>query len=94
MWKWSWTAGVALMLTCGVAVADDAVVVDTAFVEQAAGRGAILWDVRSEEEYKRGHIPGAMNMDDPQTELRDSRTEDYLPVPQMEAVCTALVTLR
>jgi thiosulfate/3-mercaptopyruvate sulfurtransferase len=59
-------------------------VVDTDFAVQAAARGAILWDVRSEEEYKKGHIPGAINFDDPQTQLRDGKTEDYLPIPQME----------
>ncbi|HEU5282359.1 MAG TPA: sulfurtransferase [Burkholderiales bacterium] len=59
-------------------------VVDTEFVAEAAARGAILWDVRSEEEYKKGHLPGAINFDDPQTQLRDGKTEDYLPIPQME----------
>jgi len=90
MSKWLWILGTALAASCGAARADNApVVVDTTFVGQAAGRGAILWDVRSEEEYKRGHIPGAVNMDDPQTELRDGRTEDYLPIPQMEKLLGA-----
>ena len=62
------------------------IVVDTEFVAQAAGRGAIVWDVRSEEEYKKGHIPGAINIDDPQTQLRDGKTEDYLPVSQMKKI--------
>src|SRR5512145_1146750 len=61
-------------------------VVDTDFVVQAAARSAILWDVRGEEEYKKGHIPGAVNFDDPQTQLRDGKTEDYLPIPQMERI--------
>lgn len=61
-------------------------VVDTEFVVQAAARGAILWDVRSEEEYRKGHIPGAVNFDDPQTQLRDGKTEDYLPIPRMEKI--------
>jgi thiosulfate/3-mercaptopyruvate sulfurtransferase len=64
-------------------------VVDTDFVVQAAARGAILWDVRSQEEYKKGHIPGAVNFDDPQTQLRDGKTEDYLPLPQIEKLLGA-----
>ena len=64
-------------------------VVDTEFVAGAGARGAILWDVRSEEEYKKGHIPGAVNVDDPQTQLRDSKTEDYIPIPQIEKLLGA-----
>jgi thiosulfate/3-mercaptopyruvate sulfurtransferase len=71
------------LVALGAARAEQAVV-DTEFVAEAAARGAILWDVRSEEEYKKGHIPGAVNFDDPQTQLRDGKTEDYLPIPQME----------
>jgi thiosulfate/3-mercaptopyruvate sulfurtransferase len=74
---------------CGLAfvstaAADAPIIVDTVFVEAAAERGAILWDVRAEDEYKKGHIPGAVNMDDPQVELRDATTEDYLPIEQIE----------
>jgi len=78
-----WLAAV-LALASAAAWADRAMIVDTEFVAQAAERGAILWDVRSEEDYLKGHIPGAVNMDDPQRELRDSKTEDYIPIPQME----------
>ncbi len=76
----------ALVLATAFATAARAqqAVVDTDFVAQAAARAAILWDVRSEEEYKKGHIPGAVNFDEPQTQLRDGKTEDYLPIPQME----------
>jgi len=59
-------------------------IVDTDFVAQALSRGAILWDARSEEDYKRGHIPGAVNMDDPQGVLRDDRNEDLLAIPKVE----------
>jgi len=61
-----------------------AAIVDTEAVAQALARGAIVWDTRSEEEYKRGHIPGAVNMDDPQGVLRDAKSEDLLPIPEME----------
>ena len=77
------TISLALIAFAPAGRADQAVV-DTEFVAQAAARGAILWDVRSEDEYKKGHIPGAVNFDDPQTQLRDAKSEDYLPIPEME----------
>lgn len=58
-------------------------IVDTAAVEAALARGAIVWDVRSEEDYRKGHIAGAVNMDDVLAQLREARSEDYLPVPQL-----------
>jgi thiosulfate/3-mercaptopyruvate sulfurtransferase len=63
-----------------------AVVVDTDFVASAQARDAIVWDVRNDEEYKRGHIPGAINIGDILGELRDGNTEDYLPLPQLEKI--------
>ncbi len=66
--------------------ADGSIVVDTEFVTQARARDAIIWDVRSDDDYKRGHIPGAVNLGDIQAELRDGNTEDYLPVAQLERI--------
>jgi len=80
------TTLLAAALACATAARAQQAVVDTDFVVQATARGAILWDVRSEEEYKKGHLPGAINFDDPQTQLRDGKTEDYLPIPQMETL--------
>jgi thiosulfate/3-mercaptopyruvate sulfurtransferase len=77
----------ALLAPCvELAQAQAPVVVDTAFVEQAAERGAILLDVRSEEEFKRGHLPGALSFEEPQGRLSDAKTEDYLPIPQIERI--------
>ena len=28
------------------------------------GRNAIIWDTRSVADYKQGHMPGAVNIDD------------------------------
>lgn len=81
-----WLLPALFTLCTGLAHGQAPLIVDTAFVEQAAQRGAILWDVRSEEDYKKGHIPGAINFDDPQTQLRDGKSEDYLPIPQMERI--------
>lgn len=53
-------AGLLLALpTAGGAAGD---IVDTTYVKQALSRGAILWDVRSAEDYAAGHIPGAVNI--------------------------------
>lgn len=61
-------------------------IVDTDFVAQAFARGAIVWDVRSAPEYRRGHIPGAVNVGDIGKVLRDENTEDYLPLPRLEKI--------
>jgi 3-mercaptopyruvate sulfurtransferase SseA len=51
-------AGVALSPT---AVAEERIIVDTAFVEDAiTDGGALVWDVRGQKDYLRGHIPGAV----------------------------------
>ncbi len=68
------------------AIAGDSIVVDTQFVAQALARNAIIWDVRGDDDYRRGHIPGAINIGDIQAELRDSNTEDYLPLAQLEKI--------
>ena len=70
----------------GTYAADKPVIVDTGFVEQAVARGALIWDVRSQEDYRRGHIPGAVNIDDIALMLREPSTEDYLPVARIEQI--------
>jgi thiosulfate/3-mercaptopyruvate sulfurtransferase len=47
-------------------------------VKAALERGAVIWDVRSAQEYQRGHIPGAVNIGDPTKVLRDENTEDFI----------------
>jgi thiosulfate/3-mercaptopyruvate sulfurtransferase len=61
-------------------------IVDAAFVAEAAKRGAILWDVREASAYARGHIPGAVNVDQVGMVLRNMNTEDFLPTPQIEKI--------
>ena len=60
------------------------VVVDTAYVVQAIGRNAIVWDVRAPSAYKQGHIPGAVNVGDVGKVLRDENTEDYIAHQEIE----------
>ena len=56
---------VALLAVLGLArVATTHIIMDTDYVAQAVKRGAVLWDVRIEEEFKTGHVHGAVNMDD------------------------------
>jgi len=68
------------------AAASAEAIVDTVFVADAAKRGAIIWDVRSAEDYKKGHIPGALNIGEIGAALRYDHSEDYLPTPQIEKI--------
>ena len=79
-------AAALVAASLGVYAADEPVIVDTGFVEQAAARGALIWDVRSQEEYRRGHIPGAVNIDEIALVLREPNTEDYIPVAKIEQI--------
>ena len=63
-----------------------ALVVDTAFVADAMQRGAILWDVRSPEEYRKGHLPGAVNIGDPLKVLRSENSEDFVSQSVIEDI--------
>jgi thiosulfate/3-mercaptopyruvate sulfurtransferase len=65
---------------------NDPVIVDTAFVKEAKSRGALIWDVRSQNVYLRGHIPGAVNIDSISDVLRDPRTEDYIAISEIERI--------
>ncbi|NJD29031.1 MAG: sulfurtransferase [Chloroflexi bacterium] len=76
-----WIAGTLLMLGCAYASAQ--AIVDLAYVREAAARGAILWDARDKDDYAKGHIPGAVNIDEPTFTLRNTYTEDYLPVAEI-----------
>ena len=77
---------VLLLATLALRASASSAIVDTAEVEAALQRGAIVWDVRSTAAYERGHIPGAVNVDDVASVLRNENTEDYLPLPQLAQV--------
>ena len=66
------------------AFAAPSAIVDTAYVIEAQKRGAIIWDTRAGGAYKMGHIPGAINIGDIGTELRDEHREDYIALPKIE----------
>lgn len=61
-------------------------IVDTAYVQKAIERGAIIWDVRDAADYQKGHIPGAVNIGEIGKVLRDENTEDYKPLAQIEKI--------
>jgi len=69
-----------------VGAAQDRIIVDTDFVKQAMQRGALIWDVRAERAYTGGHIPGAINIGSITSVLRDSRTEDYIAIKEIERI--------
>lgn len=64
-------------------------IVDHVDVIEAQKRGAILWDIRSEADYQKGHIPGAVNIGDAGQVLRSPNTEDFIPTPQIERMLGA-----
>ncbi|QJR12280.1 Thiosulfate sulfurtransferase [Usitatibacter rugosus] len=51
-------------------------IVDRAEVEKAIAAGALVWDVRSAEDYAKGHIPGAVNIGLVADVFRDANRED------------------
>ena len=90
---------IAVLMLCVVAArADDetnandadaknqVLVVDTAFVAEALQRGAIFWDTRTQDEFRKGHIPSAVNVGDPLRALRSDNSEDYLSHENIEEI--------
>jgi thiosulfate/3-mercaptopyruvate sulfurtransferase len=63
-----------------------AAIVDTDFVRDALNRGAVLWDVRAETDYRKGHIPGAVNLGDAARVLRDPNTEDFVATERIAQI--------
>ena len=59
-------------------------IIQTDQVQQALTRGAIIWDVRDEKSYLDGHIPGAMNIGEIGSVLRDPNKEDYISTEQIQ----------
>lgn len=79
----------ALLSTAGSACAEERLIVDRAYVQDAARRNAIIWDVRNAEDYRKGHIPGAINIGDIARVLRDDNTEDFIATDKIEKILGA-----
>ena len=73
-----------LMITLSWSTANASSIVDTAFVAAAVQRGALVWDVRDETNYRRGHIAGAVNIGDALQALRNPNTEDFIETARIE----------
>ena len=61
-------------------------IIQTDQMQQAIARGAIIWDVRDEKSYLEGHIPGAINIGEVGSVLRDPNKEDYIPTEQIQKI--------
>ena len=59
-------------------------IIDAAETKAAIARGAIVWDVRATPLYRKGHIPGAINIGDVGVVLRNPVTEDFIDTAQIE----------
>lgn len=79
---------VFILALCAVSLAraQAGAIVDHAYVAEAARRGAIIWDTRPPAEYRQGHIPGAINIGDPNVVLRNPNTEDFIPQARLEKI--------
>lgn len=76
-------AGATLLLALTVRAQE---IVDTAYVEQALKRGAIVWDARDADDYAEGHIPGAVNFGWAGSVFRDPNREDLPSVSAAEKI--------
>lgn len=68
-------SALALGLAAGWASAQG-LVVETPYVEKALKNGALVWDARGEDDYLKGHIPGAVNIGNVGDVFRDPNRED------------------
>ena len=85
--EWARVPGIAVASLCLAATAwAQGEIVDTAFVEQAMARGAIVWDAREAADYAEGHIPGSVNFGWVGTIFRDPNREDLPPLTEAEKI--------
>jgi thiosulfate/3-mercaptopyruvate sulfurtransferase len=61
-------------------------IIQTEQMQQAIARGTIIWDVRDEKSYLEGHIPGAINIGEVGSVLRDPNKEDYISTEQIQQI--------
>lgn len=76
--KWNWKtllAGAVLALGWQAGFAQS-LILDTAGVQAAMQRGAVVWDARDADDYAEGHIPGAVNFGAAGDLFRDPNRED------------------
>ncbi|MES2587242.1 MAG: sulfurtransferase [Pseudomonadota bacterium] len=83
--KYILSIGMMLASSLVAAQKNDAII-QTAQVQEALARGAVIWDVRDEKSYLEGHIPGAINIGDAGNILRDPNKEDYIAIAKIQAI--------
>jgi 3-mercaptopyruvate sulfurtransferase SseA len=59
-------------------------IVDVPEVARAVAAGAILWDIRRAEDYDKGHLPGAVNINHVAQALLDEKSQLFLPTLEIE----------
>ena len=75
------------LISLGGAVrAQSSSIVDLEYVKWAQQRGVIIWDVRASNQYLEGHIPGAINVGDIGTVLRDPNREDFIDLAEINSI--------
>jgi thiosulfate/3-mercaptopyruvate sulfurtransferase len=62
------------------------IVIDSTQLTKAIARGALVWDVRSNDAFVKGHIPGAVNIGDAASVLREPNSEDFIATEQIEKI--------
>jgi thiosulfate/3-mercaptopyruvate sulfurtransferase len=77
---------VLLLISTVILAQKNDAIIQTSQVQQAVARGAIIWDVRDEKSYLDGHIPGAINIGDAGSVLRDPNKEDYIAIAKIQAI--------
>jgi thiosulfate/3-mercaptopyruvate sulfurtransferase len=80
------TSLVLLLISTVILAQKNDAIIQTSQVQQAVARGAIIWDVRDEKSYLDGHIPGAINIGDAGSVLRDPNKEDYIAIAKIQAI--------
>jgi thiosulfate/3-mercaptopyruvate sulfurtransferase len=84
---------IRLLVSAGLALASLSawaqLIVDAEGMRKGQEHGALVWDTRDDASFRKGHIPGAVNVGNTNDELRDPNNEDYLPLPQLERILGA-----
>lgn len=70
--------GLVLGLWGVTSLASAQIIVDAAYVQEALKRSVQVWDVRSDKDYAKGHLPGALTVGNAAVVLRDANAEDFL----------------
>ena len=76
----------SLIALGGAVRAQSSSIVDLEYVKAAQQRGVIIWDVRASNQYLEGHIPGAINVGDIGTALRDPNREDFIDLAEINSI--------